>query len=51
MKLVETKCPNCNSHIKVEPRKKICCEYCGAPISVNETKCSRCGVEIEFEKE
>lgn len=30
MKLVETKCPNCNSHIKVEPRKKICCEYCGA---------------------
>ena len=30
MKLVETKCPNCNSQIKVEPRKKIVCEYCGA---------------------
>lgn len=30
MKLIETKCPNCNSQIKVEPRKKIVCEYCGA---------------------
>ena len=38
------KCPNCGIDIYY-------CPDCGAPISVNETKCSRCGIEIEFEKE
>lgn len=37
MKLVETKCPNCGSSLKVEKRKKnVECEYCGANFVVDD---------------
>lgn len=37
MKLVETKCPNCGSSLKVEKRKKnVECEYCGASFVVDD---------------
>ena len=37
MKLIETKCPNCGSSLKVEKRKKnVECEYCGANFVVDD---------------
>lgn len=37
MKLVETKCPNCNSSIEVENnRKKIECKYCGTKFLLDD---------------
>lgn len=37
MKLVETKCPNCNSNVEVENnRKKIECKYCGTKFLLDD---------------